>query len=181
MFKYLLLIATFSINSAMATPAFDGKKAINLIDIQGREITIGHIEFTSSDNSTTYHLDIDHSVFKDFFLSMKEMKCLEGPELWCHLAYPYQTPQTITRQDLRWLSHDLLFMYKKKSEFGANFYQGIYYQLTVKENSITGIAQAVDLNMLAAPPDDLSVPPITVHDLDEIEPTNRWLTQLIIK
>ncbi len=42
-------------------------------------------------------------------------------------------------------------MDKKKSEFGANFYQFI-----IENNHIIGLAQAVDLNLLVLPPDDLT-------------------------
>ena len=103
------------------------------------------------------------------------MKCLEESELWFHLAYPYDNPRNITETDFSWLSHDLLFMYKKNSEFGANFYNGIYYDFKLESGKLIGTATAIDLNILAAPPEDESIQPITVHDIYEIEPTNRWL------
>ena len=99
----------------------------------------------------------------------------------CHLAYPYDQPRTVTEQELGWLSHDLLFMYKQPAEFGANFWNGVYYQLRIEDGVIKGNAQAVDLNMLASPPDDLSVLPFGEWDREELEPKNRWLPFIEIR
>ncbi|MGB1092733.1 MAG: hypothetical protein ACPGYX_11455, partial [Oceanobacter sp.] len=124
---------------------------------------------------------MNHDGFKDFFLSMKEMKCLEGPELMCHLAYPYDQPRTVSADDMSWLAHDLLFMFKQPGEFGANFWNGIYYDMRIENGEIRGTAQAVDLNQLASPPDDLTVPPFGEWDRDELDPKNRWLPYLLIR
>ena len=112
---------------------------------------------------------------------MKELKCLEGKELWCRIPYPYANPQTISASDLRWLEHDLLFLFKRANEFGANFWNGIYYQLQLEDDSLRGTARAVDLNRLASPPADQAVPPIGEYDSDEIEPGQRWLPGIIIR
>ena len=79
------------------------------------------------------------------------------------------------------LSHDLLFMYKQPAEFGANFWNGVYYQLRIEDGVIKGNAQAVDLNMLASPPDDLSILPFGEWDREELEPKNRWLPFIEIR
>ena len=110
-----------------------------------------------------------------------QMKCLEGPELWCHIPYPYAQPRVVTADDFRWLSHDLLFMYKQASEFGANFWNGIYYNFSMSEGGLEGRAQAVDLNHLAAPPDDLDVPPYGEWDREDIDTSKRWLPTLVIR
>lgn len=159
-----------------------GTKQIQLLDKNNEPRVIGHIEFTVAEDKegSHYRLHLDEQPFQDYFLSMKEMKCLEGPELWCHLAYPYQQPRWVSNQDLRWLSHDLLFMFKKKADFGANFWNGIYYQLRVEQGVIVGDAQAVDLNLLASPPDDPRQPPITPGELYEIDSDKRWLPGLRI-
>ncbi len=167
--------------SVLASPALEGEKHVYLLDKQGNEYPIGRVHFTAADSGSKYSLHMEHERFKDFFLSMKEMKCLEGPELMCHLAYPYDQPRTVTEQELGWLSHDLLFMYKQPAEFGANFWNGVYYQLRIEEGVIKGNAQAVDLNMLASPPDDLSVLPFGEWDREELEPKNRWLPFIEIR
>lgn len=177
-FRALLLIVVSA--SGNAAP-LDGKKQIILLDKQGNESIIGTVDFTPGISGSHYELHMDHSGFTDYFLSMKEMKCLEGPELWCHLAYPYEQPHLVTQEDLSWLSHDLLFMYKKREEFGANFWNGIYYQMHIEDGVINGEAQAVDLNLLASPPDDLSVPPMNEGERDELDRDKRWLPDLIIR
>lgn len=160
----------------------EGNKSIYLIDKQGVAIQVGHIDFQPQNGQIQYQLKMDHQgKFKDYFLSMKEMKCLEGPELMCHLAYPYQQPHQVSADDMSWLSHDLLFMYKKPAEFGANFWNGIYYQLSVEGDVIKGEAKAVDLNLLASPPDDLTQPPFGEFEREDLDPKLRWLPLLEIR
>lgn len=168
----------------LSTPAIadlSGTQTIQLLDKDNSAHTIGSITFTHEGEQTRYQLHIDHSQFTDYFLSMKEMKCLEGPELWCHLPYPYPSPRTISPDNTQWLSHDLLFMFKKPNEFGANFWNGIYYEFTVTDEGLVGRARAVDLNELAAPPDDLGIPPFAPMTLEDIDEGQRWLPSAVIR
>ena len=188
MYKFIIIfLALMNVSFAQQSTAaqsdtfYQGTKQINLIDNKGKKVFIGSIHFSSKDDTIQYKIHLDHKLFTDHFLSMKEMKCLEGPELWCHLAYPYNNPRNISKTDFTWLAHDLLFMYKKESEFGANFDNGIYYDFKFESGTLTGTAMALDLNLLAAPPEDQTQPPITVHDIDEIELSNRWLPIIQIK
>lgn len=158
-----------------------GEKSIILKGNKGEQLNIGTVVFTPFENYSEFSVHIDHSGFTDYFLSMKEMKCLEGPELWCHLAYPYQQPRRVTAQDFSWLAHELLFMYKKKGEFGANFWNGIYYHMALENGTIKGYAQAVDLNLLAAPPDNLNTPPFSEFERSETEPEPRFLPFIEIR
>lgn len=177
-----LLISCLSAPLSLQAAPLEGSKSIYLIDKQGEAIEVGHIEFKPQNGQIHYQLRMDHQgKFKDYFLSMKEMKCLEGPELMCHLAYPYQQPHQISADDMSWLSHDLLFMFKKPAEFGANFWNGIYYQLSINGDVIKGEAQAVDLNTLASPPDDLDVPPLGEFDRENLDPKLRWLPFIEIR
>jgi hypothetical protein len=182
-----MLLALLNVSCAQQStlvqtePFYQGTKQINLLDNKGKELLIGSINFSAQETTIHYQIHLDDKLFKDYFLSMKEMKCLEGPELWCHLAYPYDNPKQITKTDFSWLAHDLLFMYKKSSEFGANFNNGIYYDFKIESDKLIGTAMALDLNLLAAPPEDETKPPVTIHDIDEIEPTNRWLPIIEIK
>lgn len=142
-----------------------------------KEIAIGTLMII---NGKSYELAIEHQKFQDYFLSMKEMKCLTGPELWCHIPYPYDHPHHLNK-DMRWLSHDLLFMYKTPDQFGANFWQGIYYLITPSENGFSGKAMAVDLNELAAPPPDPTQPMIDEQWLEAVSSSERWLPNLTIR
>lgn len=183
------LLVTLCISCVLiSVPSFaenllSGQKTIFLIDNNQQQYAIGDVSFTPlSQTSSSYTIHIDHSQFADYFLSMKEMKCLEGPELWCHLRYPYTQPRTVTHNNFEWLAHDLLFMFKKPGEYGANFWNGIYYEMSVNDKGeIRGTAQAVDLNMLAAPPDDLDMPPFGEFERHETETEPRWLPFILIK
>lgn len=160
----------------------DGEKEIFLQDRSGKEIKIGRIAFTPLNAvGSEFQLHLDHSLFKDYFLSMKEMKCLEGPELWCAIPYPYKQPRTVSHDNLSWLEHDLLFMFKTLDSFGANFWNGIYYRLEIEQGQIVGKAHALDLNMLASPPDDLKAPPIGEFDIDDADLDQRWLPYIVIR
>lgn len=178
--SFLVFLSMLVSGEASADP-LDGKKHIFLLDNKGAEILIGSVTFKKSDSGSTYALHMEHEKFRDYFLSMKEMKCLEGPELMCHLPYPYKQPHSVTADDLSWLSHDLLFMFKSPKEFGANFWNGVYYNMHVDAGIIKGSAEAVDLNLLASPPDDLGVPPMNEGERDEIDSSKRWLPNLIIR
>ena len=176
----LICLSVFCAGTASAD-ALNGTKHIFLVDKKGNELRVGSVNFQRSGGGASYKLHMEHERFKDFFLSMKEMKCLEGPELMCHLPYPYQQPHTVSHDDLSWLSLDLLFMFKKSNEFGANFWNGIYFDMQIEGNAIKGVAQAVDLNLLASPPDDLSIPPINDAERDDIDTSLRWLAHIVIR
>ncbi|WP_286240705.1 hypothetical protein [Neptuniibacter halophilus] len=175
-----MLLAGIGLSGLAYAAPLEGEKQVLLLDKQGNERLLGQILFQPQGSVSQYELHVDHSQFRDYFLSMKEMKCLEGPELWCHLPYPYTQPHQVSDTDLRWLSHDLLFMFKKPSEFGANFWNGIYYQLELEGDQIRGRAMAVDLNLLASPPES-AAPPIGDTELDDIDRSQRWLPDLIIR
>jgi hypothetical protein len=140
-------------------------------DKQGNDIEIGHAH--ASFKSVSF--EKDERVFKDFFLSMKEMKCLEGPEIWCHIPYPYEK-QAITKDNQTiWLSHELLFMYKRPDQFGAQLWQGVYFEFTQDDKGYEGKPYSVDLNELASPPDDPNTPPLNILDMEPLEIETRWL------
>jgi len=150
---------------------------VYLEDKQGNAIAIGTLE----KHGSKYEFERDDSKFKDFFLSMKEMKCLEGPEIFCHIHYPYPQENVTEDNNLAWLSHELLFMYKRSDQFGARLRQGVYFDLAKVGEGFEGTAYSIDLNDLASPPDTFSEPPISLIELDELEVDGRWLPYLKIK
>lgn len=173
--SYLAFSYPASAGDVSADTALQGEKRITLLDKAGNRTEIARVSFEPLAQGSRYKLAMIREQFHDYFLSMKEMKCLEGPELWCHLAYPYAQPRIVTADDLRWLEHDLLFMFKTPKEFGANFWNGIYYKLHIEDGMIKGEAQAIDLNALASPPDNLDEPPIGEAERDEVDRDKRWL------
>lgn len=169
----------------LATPAMawelSGSKLVKVHTRDGQSIAIGHVDFTPEGEQSSFKLHLDHAKLKDFFLSMKEFKCLEGEEIHCHVPYPYANPGTVSRNDLRWLEHSLLFLYKQPKDFGARLWNGLYYQMVLTEKGIVGTPQAVDLVQIGAPPADTSIPPYGPGDRSEIPRDSRWIRSLTIE
>jgi hypothetical protein len=127
-------------------------------------------------------LQLDHSRFADHFLSMREFKCLaDAQEVWCHVPYPHASPRTITATDFSWLEHELLFLYKQPKDFGAKLWNGLYYRFERSGEGLRGRPQAVDLNLISAPPADASRPPFHPALRDDIAPGARWIESLSIE
>lgn len=185
----VLEIAAFCLSCAILTlsppaSAWDlaGKKEIALHTRDGQAIPIGTVTFRPEGERIAFALDIDHARFKDYFLSMKEFKCLEGSgEIQCHLPYPYPNPGSVTAADFSWLEHALLFLYKRPTDFGARLWNGLYYRLAMTDEGLVGTPEAVDLNLISAPPADPTTPPFGPAQRSEIEPGSRWVASLSIR
>lgn len=158
-----------------------GTKTIFLHSQDGQAIPIGSVTFRPEGGRTAFVIALDHARFKDFFLSMKEFKCLEGPEVMCHVPYPHRNPATVTAGDLAWLEHALLFLHKSPGEFSAKLWNGLYYRMEISGEGINGTAQAVDLNLIGAPPADSTIPPYPPAERSDIDPASRWLGRLTIR
>lgn len=161
-----------------------GPHRIVLHSTDGQRLVVGQVTFTpaTAEGLQRFELKMDHSRFTDYFLSMREMKCLPGgTEILCHIPYPHPQPGTITATDLGWLEHALMFMYKKPGEFGAKFYNGVYFQLRRTERGLEGKPQAVDLNLIAAPPARADVPPFRPALRDDMAAGSRWFERLTIE
>ena len=144
------------------------QKNINLIDKQGKKLTIGQIVFTPSNKGETFTITFDDSKFSEHFLSMRPFKCIDGPQTVCHLIYPYKTKKRITKTDLQDLEYALLFIHKSQQEYGINFWNGIYYRLKRgADGNFTGTVWETDMNELASPPEQEYGRPIGGQDLVE--------------
>jgi len=160
-----------------------GTRTLLLHGRDGPPLRLGTVQFTpQADGRSAFVLQMDASRFKDFFLSMKEFKCVESPqEVFCHVPYPYAQPGTVSATDLAWLEHSLLFMFKTPSEFGAKLWNGVYYRLAVTDQGLVGTPQAVDLNRISAPPAQPGVPPFRPALRDDIAPGARWFHRLTLE
>lgn len=158
-----------------------GTRTVTVHTRDGQAIPIGTVTFQPQGEHTGFVLHLDDKPFKDFFLSMKEFKCLEGAEIQCHVPYPYANPATVTRNDLSWLEHALLFLYKTPADFGARLWNGLYYRMAITDEGIVGTAEAVDLNLISAPPADAAVAPYVPTERSEIAPGSRWIGTLTIR
>lgn len=180
----LVGVAVLSLFAAMPAHAWDwgGEKTVYLHDRDGEARPIGTVVFQPEADKLRFSLVLDHSRFTDYFLSMREFKCVAGSaEILCHVPYPYPHPATVTHDDLRWLEHALLFLFKTPNEFGARLWNGVYFQLAVTDEGIVGTPQVIDLKHISAPPADASLPPFTPDDRSEIEPGVRWFERLSIR
>ena len=172
---------------AASVPAWawelSGTKVVRLHGRDGQAVEIGKLSFVPRpDGRTAFSLSMDHGRLKDYFLSMREFKCVDGQgEVMCHVPYPYPQPGTVTAADLAWLEHSLLFMYKLPSDFGAKLWNGVYFQLRAGAQGLEGRPQAVDLNLIGAPPQRPELPPYRPALRDDIAPGARWFERLSIE
>ena len=88
---------------------------------------------------------------------------------------------TASSEELVWLEHSLLFFSKQSKDFGAKLWNGIAFKFTATPTALVGQPQAVDLNRIGVPPDDLTVPPFGPMERDLFTPGARWLTELRIE
>ncbi|AXS79517.1 hypothetical protein [Dechloromonas sp. HYN0024] len=181
LFRLFCVLATISCSLPAAAWELAGSKLITVHTREGQSMAIGRVVFFPAGETSTFQLHLDEARLKDFFLSMKEFKCLEGEEIHCHVPYPYANPGTVSRHDLRWLEHSLLFLYKQPKDFGAKLWNGLYYQMELTEKGIVGTPQAIDLGLIGAPPANTDTPPYGPGERAEITPDSRWIRRLTIE
>ena len=157
----------------------DGQYTVTL-EGHSESIAIGTVNFTKDGDGYRYKLTLDDSKFSDQFLSMRPFKCLDGETMICHLAYPYEKGQRISAGDMMDLEYDFLFIARSPSEYGINPYNGRYYRLRITDNGLEGAIYAVDLDILAAPPDDGVTRPLTADVLDELEAERERFGRIVI-
>lgn len=175
-----LLIAAQSLALAWK---LQGQKTITAHSRDQQPTVIGRVNFVpQADGSVAFTVTMDHAKFMDYFLSMKEFKCLSSPvEVTCHVPYPYAQPGKVTLQDLTWLEHNLLFLFKTPAEFGAKLWNGVYFRFQVTEQGLRGTPMAIDLNLISAPPDDLSIPTFGPDARDPFSAGARWIESITIE
>lgn len=178
-----LPLALGSVCSFAAEPPLEGRKQVYAVTRDGKQLALGHVEFTPIDNtSTRFKLTMDSPLFVDYFLSMREFKCLDNAlEVTCHVPYPYQNPSVITDKNFAWLEHSLLFLFKQPRDFGAKLWNGSYYQFERAGQRLIGRAQAVDLNHISAPSSTPELAPYTPDLRTDAAAGARWIDHLLIE
>jgi hypothetical protein len=161
----------------------DGVKTVVAHTRDKQQIAIGTVTFTPQpDGMTAFKLDMNQSKFTDYFLSMKEFKCLASViEVTCHVPYPYRHPGKVTTSDFAWLEHNLLFLFKRPAEFGAKLWNGVYFKFKLTDIGLVGEPMAIDLNRISAPPDDLNTPSYGPDARDTIPAGTRWVDSITIE
>ena len=179
------LMAGLALCCASAAMAWrlDGPKQVLAVTQGGERVPIGQIQFTpAAGDQVDFALKLDTSRFQDHFLSMREFKCLTGgPEISCHVPYPYAHPRQVTAQQFDWLSHELMFLYKRPQDYGAKLWNGVYYQFERTDKGLLGRPQAVDLNLISAPPERKDVPPYDAGWREPMPGGQRWIDHLLIE
>ncbi|MBX2868062.1 MAG: hypothetical protein KTR18_05280 [Acidiferrobacterales bacterium] len=149
-----------------------GEKKVFLDTPGGESLQIGTLRLTGNPSNLQIQFTLDESQFSDQFLSMRPFKCIDGTPMVCRLAYPYEKKNQIQPDDFGDLEYEFLFIARSPKEYGIDPYNGRYYVIKEVEGNLIGEIRAVDLNILAAPPDDGNLRPITSADLDPLEAEN---------
>lgn len=165
---------------AVTTPAWaqnsrlEGEKQLVLHARDGKTFDIGSVKFTGrADGAADFEISVDPKKTTTYFLSMRNFRCVEGNEVVCHVPYPYPFGGPVAADRLDWLEHGLLFLTKSPQEFGAKFENGLYFRLELTPTGLRGTPQGINLDHIAFPPDDLSIPPYSqVDKYDEPEGEN---------
>jgi hypothetical protein len=180
--KLLLALGCITAITAQAQ-SLEGIKTITLHTTDQQALRIASVTFSKPvDGNYTFAIKMNDDAFTDHFLSMREFKCVGGGrELMCLVPYPYARGQTVSERDLAWLEHALLFMFKQPTDFGAKLWNGVYFQLERSGAGLRGVPQAVDLNFISAPPNDLAVPPYKRSLRDDYAPKSRWVEFISIE
>ncbi|WP_299676056.1 hypothetical protein [uncultured Roseobacter sp.] len=129
----------------------------------------------------SYSVALNDAVFSDHFLSMRPFRCIEGAEkIWCHVPYPYDIKRDIS-DDLIDLEYDFLFVWKGKTDYGINMWNGVYYRLETVGEGLVGRMYEMDMGVLAVPPEAGELRPVREVDLEEADPEGHWLPRMVIR
>lgn len=178
-------LTTVALWAGAPAAAFElaGTKSILAVTADGQRTAIGTVQFTPTEGGAArFALTLKTQAFTDHFLSMREFKCLPAAqEVSCYVPYPYPHSAQVSPTDLRWLEHNLLFLYKSPAEFGAKLWNGVYYEFHDQGATLVGTPQAIDLNEISAPPSNPTVPPFTKALRYEQPADARWIRSLVIE
>lgn len=166
---------------ASADP-LSGKKQVFLIGNGAGRTLVGNIIFSPEGTYSAYKIDLTVGPFTEHFLSMRPFRCLEGPDKhWCHVPYPYAVQRKVSAGDLTDLEYDLLFIHKGATEYGIDMWNGVYYQLRIDGDRLVGELHEMDMGLLAVPPAEGELRPVTDKDIHQAEPDSHWLPRLVIE
>ncbi len=166
------LLLTLLLAGGVAQAAVIGTHDVFLEGAGGESVRIATLEVAQDGAAYAFSLERHHDEFTDQFLSMRPFRCLEGEPMVCHLGYPYAKGSVFTADDTADLEYEFLFIVRDPDEYGIDPYNGRYYRIGIEDGRLVGRIFAVDLNILAAPPEFGQMRPIGPEHLDELEPEN---------
>lgn len=144
---------------------------------------IGSLSLDRGSSGDRFSFELDTAAFGDYFLSMRPFRCLQegAGRMLCYLPYPYEKPDSYADDQLQSLEYDFLFIQRTATEYGIDPWNGLYYTLSWLDGELLGQAHAVDLDLLAAPPESGVVYPISADDLHTVDPAKLWLPTLVFE
>lgn len=158
-----------------------GNKIAWFESADGERTRLGSVELKPDADGWRFEFILEDAGFSEQFLSMRPFKCLDGETMFCRLAYPYSKNNRISSNDWRDLEYEFLFIARSPKDYGIDPYNGRYYVLSEHNGKLIGEPKAVDLNILAAPPDSGVTYPITEAELDFIEVERERFVRLVIE
>lgn len=172
-------------DTAASTPLPEGEKTVTLITAGGERLDIATASFSkgSDPNTRTFTVKLKEDQFREEFLSMRPFLCLpDSKEMWCHLAYPYETKRQISAADLHDLEYALLFLFKPPQGYGIDAWNGLYFKLQLNaDGTIDGPVHETDMNVLAVPPEKGELRPISHGALMEVDAKTHRFARVEIK
>ncbi len=180
----LRVVVLFTVLSSLIGQTARAETELNayLTNEEGEKYFIGTLALTADESESNFRFKLANEAFGDYFLSMRPFRCLEqAGQMLCYLPYPYNKPNTVSAGNMRPLEYDFLFIQRKSAEYGIDPWNGLYYKIKPSSNGFLGSAKAVDLNILASPPENGVVFPLTDEDLHDIEAANTWLPTLLLE
>jgi len=124
-------------------------------------VRIGTLAVEAFDEEGGFRVTLDEDAFGDYFLSMRPFRCItHRDKMLCHLPYPYENRRRLSREDLTDLEYDLLFIARSPTEYGIDPWNGRYFDLRWEGDRLVGDLFEMDLDILAAPPEDGSLRPL---------------------
>lgn len=179
--SYLALILMLSVIFAKSASAQEVSEVF-LKNTDGEQYLIGELATNPAEQGTEFSFRLHKETFGDYFLSMRPFRCLENDSrMLCYLPYPYEKPKVFSDEEMRSLEYEFLFIQRSAAEYGIDPWNGVYYRLAMQDGKLQGSAHAVDLNVLASPPEGGVVFPLSHDDLHEVEAAQVWLPSLEIK
>lgn len=176
--SYILSVFTWMGSAA----AEDSVAKVYLTNPDGERYFIGDLSTRKADSEVQFSFTLNNDSFGDYFLSMRPFRCLEkAPSMVCYLPYPYDKPTVYSDAEMRAIEYDFLFIHRKSADYGIDPWNGLYYKLQWDQGELRGSAYAVDLNVLASPPENGEVYPLSDVDLHELDPDQLWLPTLEIE
>ena len=175
-----LVVAMAPAVHAFEPPANAFSMTLELVEANGAALLVGSVDFEPvGDGEFSYHVNWDEAKFSDQFLSMRPFKCLDGAEKqWCRVPYPYENKRRISSEDLTDLEYDLLFIWKKRGDYGIDMWNGVYYDIEASGDGLAGAMNEMDMDILSAPPEGGDLRPIGEYDLELADPDGHWLPLL---